>query len=140
MENNCIFCKILAGDIPSSKVLENADFVAFLDIAPVKPGHVLVVPKKHHQTLMDFPPKMGTNLLQTLQQVGAAQMQALGAEGFNVLQNNFPASGQEVFHVHWHVVPRFSGDGLKHWAQGSYTDKEAMQAMQAKLCGAATQG
>lgn len=130
---NCLFCKILAEEIPAARVLENTDFIAFLDIAPAKPGHILIVPKKHYENLLDFPPEMGTALLQTIQQVGAAQMKALGAEGFNVLQNNFPAAGQEVFHVHWHVVPRFTKDGLMHWPQGAYASLEEMQAVQQKI-------
>ncbi len=130
---DCLFCKILAEEVPSARVLENADFVAFLDIAPAKPGHVLVVPKTHCESLLDFPADLGNALLRTLQQVGFAQMQALGAEGFNVLQNNFPAAGQEVFHVHWHVVPRFAGDGLKHWPQGAYASLEEMQAVQQNM-------
>ena len=124
---NCVFCRIAAGDIPSAKVYEDDQVIAFLDLAPVHPGHVLVVPKEHYADILGFPAECAAAVCGAVQKVAAAQMKALGATGVNVLQNNGAAAGQAVFHIHWHVIPRFDGDGLRLWNQKSYGDGEMLQ-------------
>ncbi len=130
---DCVFCRIIRGELPSHRVYEDDNFVAFLDIQPVVPGHTLLVSKGHYPTLPDLPEAMGTDLIKGLSRIGTAVMKATGAAGFNCLQNNHPAAGQMVFHVHWHIIPRFEDDGLKHWPQGIAQTPEAMQELAAKL-------
>ena len=130
---NCIFCRIAKGEIPCSKVYEDDNVLAFLDLAPVHHGHILVIPKSHHKDMLEVPSELGSAVFAALQKVAAAVMKATGAQGFNVMQNNGLAAGQTVFHIHWHIIPRFEDDGLNMWEQGSYSDMEAMQAMAAKV-------
>ena len=108
---DCIFCKIARGDIPCTSVFESEELIAFLDISPVNKGHTLLVPKAHMETLFDMPAGIGETLFAAMKQVGSAVMKATGAEGLNVVQNNYSAAGQQVPHVHWHLIPRFAGDG-----------------------------
>ena len=111
-ESECIFCRIVNGDIPCAKVYEDDAIIAFLDLGPMTRGHTLVVPKKHCANLLEFSAEDAPELISALQKVGSAVMRATGAKGFHVLQNNFPAAGQTVFHLHWHVIPRSEGDGI----------------------------
>ncbi|MFA6227960.1 MAG: HIT family protein [Patescibacteria group bacterium] len=112
---DCIFCKIIAGEIPSAKVYEDDNFLAFLDIAPVNPGHTLIIPKTHRETLLDLPAADACRLLGLVQKIAPAVLSATGTKAFNLMLNNGPASGQVVGHAHFHIVPRFEGDGLKLW-------------------------
>ncbi len=127
--SDCIFCKIIQGQIPCAKVYEDADIIAFLDINPFRPGHTLVVPKPHTPTLFDLQPEQSVALVRALQKIGKAVMEASGADGLNVFQNNYPAAGQTVFHAHWHLIPRHKDDGLQFWGQGTYESPDAMQNM-----------
>jgi histidine triad (HIT) family protein len=129
VSDDCIFCKIIEGKIPCAKVYDQGGIFAFLDIAPVNKGHALVVPKKHHATLFDLPPDLGRELLTALKLVGQAVMQATGAAGLNVGMNNFEVAGQLVHHVHFHLIPRHEGDGLKLWTQHAYESGEEMQKL-----------
>lgn len=134
MPENCIFCKIAAGETPSAKIYEDGQVLAFLDLNPVVRGHTLVVPKTHAATLLDLPPGFGDAMLAAMSKVGKAQMDGLGAQGFNCFQNNFSAAGQVVMHLHWHVIPRFSGDGLAFaWIPGNYGSQDEMLELAAKL-------
>ncbi|MFW5730033.1 MAG: HIT family protein [Desulfonatronovibrionaceae bacterium] len=123
---DCIFCRILEGRIPCSRVLENEHVLAFLDIAPVVKGHTLVIPREHVVNILDMPPHLAGQVYIAVQQVGNALMKGLGAEGFNLGMNNFKAAGQLVMHAHFHLIPRFSGDGLKLWPQHSYENDQEM--------------
>jgi len=129
VSQDCIFCRIIAGEIPSAKIYDHGGVYAFLDIAPVNKGHALVVPKKHHATLFDLPPDLGRELLVALKTVGQAVMTATGATGLNVGMNNFEAAGQLVHHAHFHLVPRHVGDGLTLWTQHAYDSVEDMQKL-----------
>ena len=132
-EEKCIFCLIASGDIPSAKVYEDDTVLAFLDLSPVHPGHTLVIPKKHYKDMLEVPSELGTAVFAALKKVGAAVVKATGATGFNVMQNNGLSAGQTMFHIHWHIIPRFDGDGLGAWEQGNYPDTAAMQTMAAKV-------
>lgn len=134
-DSDCIFCKIVAGDIPCAKVFESETVLAFLDIAPVNAGHALVLPKDHHPTLMDLPSGLGNDLLAALKAVGGAVMEATGAHGLNLMQNNHEAAGQLVPHAHFHLVPRFADDGLRLWPQAAYDDPEQMRKLAATIAG-----
>ncbi len=111
MVDDCIFCKIVAGDIPATKVYEDADVLAFLDVNPLSRGHTLVIPKVHAERLEDLDEGDAEDLLRVLPDLVGAVQEAVGADGSNVGFNNGPAAGQEVPHVHGHIVPRFEGDG-----------------------------
>ena len=130
---DCIFCKIVAGEIPCAKVYESETCLAFLDIAPVHAGHALVLPKAHHPTLLDLPAELGSDLMQAMSKVGAAVMEATGADGLNLMQNNFEAAGQLVHHAHFHLVPRFKDDGLWLWPQTAYDDPDEMAGLAKKI-------
>jgi len=122
---DCIFCKIIAGEIPSFKVYEDENTLAFLDIAPVNPGHTLIVPKKHYINMEEIPEDQLCQLAAVIKKIGKAVKDGLGAEGYNVTENNDPISGQIVPHLHFHVIPRRQGDGLRLWPQGKYGEGEA---------------
>jgi len=130
---NCIFCRIATGDIPSAKIYEDENVLAFLDLAPVHPGHTLVIPKNHYKDMLEVPAELGPAVFAALQKVAGAVVKATGAQGFNIMQNNGLAAGQTMFHIHWHIIPRFDDDGLAMWAQGKYSDAAAMQEMAASV-------
>ncbi|MDE2078908.1 MAG: HIT family protein [Patescibacteria group bacterium] len=125
MTEDCIFCKIIAGEIPSTKVYEDADTLAFLDIRPVNPGHTLVIPKKHYRNILDIPEDVFLDVARTIKKVAPAVKEGVSAEGVNVTSSHEPEAGQEVFHLHFHVIPRFATDGLKHWPHTEYAAGEA---------------
>lgn len=128
-QDDCIFCKIVRGEIPCAKVYETDQLLAFLDIAPVAPGHVLVIPKAHHVNLFDLPQDIGGRLFAALSPLGEAILAATGATGLNVHMNNNSAAGQVVFHAHLHLIPRSEGDGLGLWPGHPYPDAAAMEAV-----------
>jgi len=112
---NCIFCKIVNGEIPSDRVFENDLVLAFLDINPINPGHTLVIPKKHFNSLEEVEPEYLCEMTKIAQKIGSRLKQAIKADGFNLGLNNGKGAGQVVPHVHLHIMPRFKGDGLKLW-------------------------
>jgi histidine triad (HIT) family protein len=117
---DCIFCRIAAGELPAARVLETPLILAFLDIAPVNYGHTLVIPKAHHQNLLELPDGLWTEMGRVCRRVAQALRAALSAQGFNIGMNNFEAAGQVVFHAHIHVIPRYYTDGLQLFPQESY--------------------
>ncbi len=118
----CIFCQIVKGKIPSDTVYEDREVLAFLDIMPVNPGHTLVIPKEHYETILDIPAGVVARISEVLPHVARAVMGATGAPGFNILINNYPAAGQVVPHAHFHIVPRFADDGLRLWPGKKYKE------------------
>ena len=121
----CIFCQIIAGDLPAEIVLETDDMVAFLDTRPVFKGHVLLVPREHLDTLPDLPAALRDPFIEAAQRIAVAVKDALGAQGSFVAINN--TVSQSVPHLHLHVVPRTKGDGLRgfFWPRTKYADGEA---------------
>jgi histidine triad (HIT) family protein len=125
---HCIFCKIVHGDIPSATILETAEAVAFLDINPVNPGHVLLVPKAHHAGLSELPDAVAAHAGSLLPRLCRAVRAATGADGLNVIVNNGQAAGQTVDHGHWHIIPRFQDDAVKWpWPHSQYVGDELGQ-------------
>ncbi len=118
--NGCIFCAIATGRQPSAKVLETDRVLAFLDIAPVHPGHTLVIPKAHFANFLDLPDDLWQEMGRASRRVAEALYKVFRAPGFNLGMNNFEAAGQVVMHAHLHVIPRYYGDGLELFPQGSY--------------------
>ncbi len=121
---DCVFCSIVAGEVQADVVLDEPDLVAFLDRRPVFKGHVLLVPRRHVDTLLDLPADLHATLLGATQRLAAAVVEALGAQGTFVAVNNVVS--QSVPHLHVHVVPRTKGDGLRgfFWPRTTYTSPE----------------
>lgn len=105
--SDCIFCKILQGEIPSMKVYEDDICIAMMDIGPATKGHVLILPREHRENLLEMDEKTAGHLLMVAKETGARQKEKLGAKGFHLVQNNGEAAGQTVLHFHIHVIPRF---------------------------------
>lgn len=123
--SDCIFCRILKGELPAQKVHEDARVVAFLDINPIASGHTLVLPREHHEMWTDLPPDLAADLARPAQVVARGVVKATGAEGFNLLMNNHRCSGQAIPHAHFHVIPRKTGDGVKFgWVTKPYPPGE----------------
>lgn len=122
---DCIFCKTVKGEMPSSKVYESANVEGILDINPTTKGHTLLMPKVHYESLLDLPADLLQELFAGAQKVGAAMKKALGVSGFNVLVNDGKVAGQLIPHMHVHVVARSLEDNLQHWPGGRYRDNEA---------------
>jgi len=123
---DCIFCKIIAGEIPSAMLIETERVVSFLDVGPVNPGHALVVPTRHVESFLDLSQDELHTAAFMAQRVARAVAQATGSPGFNVLLNKDECAGQLVPHVHFHVIPRRPDDGYAMgWRQLPYAEGEA---------------
>jgi histidine triad (HIT) family protein len=110
--DSCVFCKIIKGELKSQKVYEDDYVLAFLDINPIHKGHTLVVSKKHYDNIYEIPDEELKKVIVVVKKVAIA-IKKMGADGINVVQNNDEAAGQRVFHIHFHVVPRYKGDRIK---------------------------
>ncbi|NLZ83175.1 MAG: HIT family protein [Clostridiales bacterium] len=129
---NCIFCKIIAGSIPSTTVYEDEDFKAIMDISPAAKGHVIILPKKHVANIYEMDDNIASKVLIVAKKVAIAIKGEFQCAGLNIVQNNGELAGQTVFHYHMHVIPRKQGDKVKFtWEQGSYQDGEAEQIAKA---------
>lgn len=124
MSDDCIFCKIIRGEIPCEKIYEDKKVIIFLDHSPVNPGHSLVVPKKHFEKMLENHQEYTYAMMDAIKKVIPGIMKATNAEGWNLGVNNGKAAGQAVLHTHFHIIPRFSNDGLKHWPNKAMTDQE----------------
>ena len=122
---DCIFCKIIKGEIPSYRLYEDDSVIAFLDIQPVNKGHTLIVPKKHSLDITDMEDEDITAVFTAAKKLAPAILKATGADGFNLGMNNKKAAGQLVMHSHLHIMPRFSNDGLRLWSGKAYKEGEA---------------
>ena len=123
--DNCIFCKIVKGEIPCTKIYEDEDLLAFLDIAPVNIGHSLVVPKEHYVNIYETPEEMVAKMMKAAKKISYAIKDGLGADGINVTMNNDSAAGQVVLHSHIHIIPRITNDGFGLWhGKRPYEDGE----------------
>ena len=112
MSDKCIFCKIIDGKLPAHTIFENDHSIAFLDINPINPGHVLVIPKKHYKNLSEMDESIGVELFKTVMVVEKVVAES-GCAGTNVFQNNGKLAGQEIEHVHFHIVPRYPDDSIR---------------------------
>ncbi|MFJ3054993.1 HIT family protein [Herbaspirillum sp. NPDC087042] len=109
--HDCLFCNIVSGKIPAIKVHESRDVLAFMDIGPVNPGHLLVAPKAHSENIFDIPPETAREVMAVAQQLAIAVKQAFDCPGLMLFQANGREGEQTVFHFHMHVVPRYAEDG-----------------------------
>ncbi|MFH2063381.1 MAG: HIT family protein [bacterium] len=122
--SDCIFCRIVSGDIPSRRVYENDRAITVMDIRPVSRGHLIVMPKQHSRDLTEMGEEDAVGVLSAVRTAAGAAVKATGAEGFNLIVNSGAAAGQVIFHTHLHVIPRFAGDGLRHWPETEASDQE----------------
>jgi histidine triad (HIT) family protein len=122
---NCIFCKIANGEIPSTTLYEDEDFRVILDMGPATRGHALLLPKEHYANLFELDDELAAKVLPTAKKVAGKVKAALGADGYNLVQNNGECAGQTVFHFHLHMIPRYENDhaGIE-WNPGTVTKEE----------------
>ena len=129
-----IFEKIVNREIPATIVYEDEDTLAFMDIGPIIKGHTLVIPKTCYDPVTETPDEVLTKLILVAKRIAAAQMKGLGADGVNIMQNNGAAAGQEVPHIHIHVIPRFEGDGHHwNWNAKSYESTEELEQLAERI-------
>ncbi|CDN47745.1 MULTISPECIES: HIT family protein [Neorhizobium] len=133
-DSNNIFGKILRGEIPCHRVYEDADTLAFMDVMPQSPGHLLVLPKAPSRNILDADPAVLSKVIPVVQKLARAARQAFEADGITVIQFNEPAAGQTVYHLHFHVVPRYEGQPLKPHS-GQMENNEVLAANAEKIIG-----
>jgi len=122
----CIFCKIVAGTIPCHTLYQDDDVLSFLDVGPLSDGHCLIIPKGHYVTLDQVPADIAGKCAALATKLGKAAVDAVSAEGWNLLQNNGKVAGQAVDHVHFHIIPRNDGDALGYrWPAGQLAEDDA---------------
>lgn len=127
METDCLFCKIVAKEIPAETIFENEHTLAFLDIRPNNAGHTLVVTKAHYRNMLDMPIGVWLEVMKTVHYLAPKIKSAVGADGINLGMNNEPAAHQLVFHAHIHIIPRIEGDLHQPWVGTPYKEGEAKE-------------
>lgn len=131
-KQDCIFCRIISGEIPSTTIYENSKFKVIMDIAPANKGHVLILPKEHYDNIYDIDTATAGELFELAAMTARALKLVLGCDGMNILQNNGTVAGQTVFHFHMHIIPRFEDDTVNiGWKELSYEDGEMEQLREA---------
>lgn len=122
-QDNCIFCKIIAGEIPSHTLYEDEQFKVILDVGPATKGHALILPKEHYANLYELPEETAMDVMKLAKKMVKLMTDKLGCDGFNLVQNNGEVAGQTVFHFHMHLIPRYNDDseilkyGVKSFSQ-----------------------
>ena len=126
-DENCIFCKIIAGEIPSRTIYEDEEFKVILDVSPASKGHALILPKNHYANLFDIDEEVAARAMKLAKKLATHMTEKLGCDGFNLLQNNHETAGQTVFHFHMHLIPRYenakNNDILK-WSNETFSAEE----------------
>lgn len=131
-KDDCIFCKLANGEIPTNKIYEDENFTVILDLGPATRGHALILPKDHADCLFDLPDETAAKILPLAKKLGCKMVDKLGADGLNVIQNNGEVAGQSVMHYHLHLIPRYKNDG-QHllWKPGKVSDDEVKEILDA---------
>lgn len=123
--DNCIFCKIANGEIPSATLYEDEDFRVILDLGPATKGHALILPKAHAANIYELSDEMAAKAMVLAKKMATAITEGLKCDGFNIVQNNGESAGQTVFHFHMHLIPRYDHDGAGiTWTSGTLTDAD----------------
>lgn len=131
IDNNCIFCKIANGDIPSKTIYEDEDFRAILDIAPATKGHTLILPKSHFSDITRADKEIASKILPLASKLGEKLKERLNASGFNILLNTGESAGQTVFHLHTHIIPRYEKDDkILTWNNLSPSEEELFEIIE----------
>ena len=124
-DENCIFCKLAAGEIPSATLYEDENFRVILDLSPAAKGHALIIPKEHYRNLYDLDEKLAAEVLVLAKKMVVKLKGILDCDGYNIVQNNEEAAGQTVFHFHMHLIPRYKGDNVGlGWKMGKLSDAD----------------
>ena len=124
-DDNCIFCKIADGEIPSKTLYEDEEFRVILDLGPAAKGHALILQKNHYANLYELPEETAAKVMMLAKKMAAQMTDKLNCDGFNLMQNNGEIAGQTVFHFHMHLIPRYKGDGQKiGWKPGEPSQEE----------------
>ena len=124
-KDDCIFCKLANGDIPTNTIYEDESFRAILDMGPATKGHALILPKDHAMNLFELPDEISSKVLPLASKLGKQMVEKLGADGMNLVQNNGEVAGQTVMHFHLHLIPRYKEDGQTiNWVPGSPSAEE----------------
>ncbi|MGN0156777.1 MAG: HIT family protein [Lachnospiraceae bacterium] len=124
-KDDCIFCKIANGEIPSKTIYEDEEFRVILDLGPATKGHALILPKEHFQNIYEIPEETAAKAMILAKKMATLITEKLHADGFNIVQNNNEVAGQTVFHFHMHLIPRYEGDGQNiNWIPGEPTQEE----------------
>lgn len=122
---NCIFCKIIGGEIPSNTIYEDDEFKVILDASPASKGHALILPKEHYADIYEIDEKTAGHAMQLAKKLAKHMTDVLKCDGFNIVQNNHEIAGQTVFHFHMHLIPRYKEDNVGiTWKPGELTDKD----------------
>ena len=123
--DNCIFCKIIAGEIPSNTIYEDDEFKVVLDVSPASKGHALILPKNHYADLYEIDENVAADAMKLAKKLAIHMTDVLKCDGFNLVQNNHEVAGQTVFHFHMHLIPRYNGDTVGiTWKPGELTDED----------------
>lgn len=139
MSESCIFCRIVRGEIPATRLYEDDEVLAFMDIGPIIKGHALVIPKRHYDPITAAPADLLGRCMAVVQKIAQAQFDGLRADGVNVHQTNGAAAGQVVPHIHFHVIPRFHQDGHSwNWRAGAYANRDEMNQFADRIKAAIT--
>jgi histidine triad (HIT) family protein len=133
MAEDCIFCKIVRRQATSSIVYEDEKILAFVDIRPVSEGHTLIIPKRHYVDVFDTPNELLANMYIVTKKVAVAVKKATGADGISVVQQNGKAAGQDIFHMHVHVIPRFEGKKMLHFNELAMVSREVLDEVAARI-------
>jgi histidine triad (HIT) family protein len=128
--NDCLFCKIVNGEVPSTKVYEDENVYAFLDINPINPGHTLLIPKRHCDDLLKAPGEDLRNLVSVAPRIAEAIIKSLDYKGFILSTNNGGVAGQEVMHLHFHIIPRSKDDGHRPFERRGYEENQMTEVAQ----------
>lgn len=126
MAENCIFCKIARKEAEATIVYEDAEVMAFMDIRPVSEGHTLIIPKKHYVDIFDIPEKLLEATHKVTKKIAVAVKKATKADGISIVQQNGKAAGQEIFHLHVHVIPRFEGKKMPRFEERGLAERETL--------------
>jgi histidine triad (HIT) family protein len=132
-DESCIFCKIVQKQAPSSIIYEDETVMAFLDIRPLNMGHTLVIPKAHYVDIFDIPQTLLSQIHKIVKQVSSPVKEATNADGISIIQQNGKAAGQDIFHIHVHVVPRFEGQKLPPFHELKEVERSKLNAMAKKI-------
>jgi histidine triad (HIT) family protein len=133
MAETCIFCKIARKETEASIIYEDAEVVAFMDIRPVSEGHTLIIPKKHYVDIFDIPEKLLEATHNVTKKIAVAVKKATKANGISIVQQNGAAAGQEIFHLHVHVIPRFEGKKMPRFEELGLVDRETLDETAEKI-------
>ena len=132
-KEDCIFCKIAAGEIPSKTLYEDEQFRVILDLAPATKGHALVIPKEHYANLYEIPQETAAGVMKLAKTMAEKMTEKLGAVGFNLLQNNGEAAGQSVMHFHMHLIPRYHGDGQQLFHEQPTVSQDELEEIKRQI-------